>query len=523
MKKKLGLLIGAALFTLAMSITAMASDIVIAGEERTGQQYQTVTVNTFGEDKVIHLIPKEEHLIFKDTAEMDIYIVVTAYSEDFQHTLNDNDLYFTYTPNMEVFYPFRWIKNTDWFIDDIKELNPEINNPMYDPGFSVGLIEGNEEKNFYFKFVDVPLLKSNETIAPSWKPVIEGEEKTGKTYPTVTKYFEDYDTSKKKVVLGQRKIHLIPRGEKIRFNNITDSAVEFFMMETFDFSEEKPDIADSDFDGDGIGFMKSQGTDLQAEKFPHADLKTYQTLPYDMGNEDTVWCIYPTKSGNSWDFQIVIDVNEDGNVIWYSGERACDTDAYFIQFTDEPLLTEDTPKEEEATPSEATKPTPSEATKPEKDKDSSSSGKSSSKSSSGGGSGVTAKKANTDTYPNATWQKAENGTWSLKKINGELVKGWAKVKNVWYHINPETGIMTTGWLTDTDGKIYYLTDTGAMLQGWNFINSKWYYFENNGSRFSGWYKDKSGKWYYLGADGILLADTTTPDGFKVDSNGAWID
>ena len=34
-----------------------------------------------------------------------------------------------------------------------------------------------------------------------------------------------------------------------------------------------------------------------------------------------------------------------------------------------------------------------------------------------------------------------------------------------------------------------------------------------------WY---AGAWYYQGADGAMLADTTTPDGYSVDATGAWI-
>ena len=36
-----------------------------------------------------------------------------------------------------------------------------------------------------------------------------------------------------------------------------------------------------------------------------------------------------------------------------------------------------------------------------------------------------------------------------------------------------------------------------------------------------WVND-AGKWYYLGADGAMLAGTTTPDGYSVDATGAWV-
>ncbi|MCD8225191.1 MAG: hypothetical protein LUC99_10175 [Clostridiales bacterium] len=33
-----------------------------------------------------------------------------------------------------------------------------------------------------------------------------------------------------------------------------------------------------------------------------------------------------------------------------------------------------------------------------------------------------------------------------------------------------------------------------------------------------WIED-GGDWFYLGSDGVLLTDTTTPDGYTVDENG----
>jgi len=35
-----------------------------------------------------------------------------------------------------------------------------------------------------------------------------------------------------------------------------------------------------------------------------------------------------------------------------------------------------------------------------------------------------------------------------------------------------------------------------------------------------WILDQ-GDWFYLGADGKLLQNTTTPDGYQVDERGIW--
>jgi glucan-binding YG repeat protein len=44
---------------------------------------------------------------------------------------------------------------------------------------------------------------------------------------------------------------------------------------------------------------------------------------------------------------------------------------------------------------------------------------------------------------------------------------------------------------------------------------------------TGWLRDTDGKWYFLetrhnGHFGAMLCNTTTPDGYRVDANGAWI-
>ena len=79
---------------------------------------------------------------------------------------------------------------------------------------------------------------------------------------------------------------------------------------------------------------------------------------------------------------------------------------------------------------------------------------------------------------------------------------------------------------------YYFDVDGWMEDGWLFWNNNWYYlhtqYDNTrGHMYTGWH-EIDGKWYYFntasdkGTLGAMLADTTTPDGYKVDANGAWI-
>ena len=39
---------------------------------------------------------------------------------------------------------------------------------------------------------------------------------------------------------------------------------------------------------------------------------------------------------------------------------------------------------------------------------------------------------------------------------------------------------------------------------------------------TGWQR-QDGKWYFLSESGALLLGTVTPDGYKVDQSGAWVE
>lgn len=79
----------------------------------------------------------------------------------------------------------------------------------------------------------------------------------------------------------------------------------------------------------------------------------------------------------------------------------------------------------------------------------------------------------------------------------------------WFHFNGKS-VMDIGWIQD-GGNWYYLNPTedgvlGAMVTGWQCLDGTWYYFGEEGN-----------------FKGILYQNTTTPDGFMVGLDGAWIE
>ncbi len=138
----------------------------------------------------------------------------------------------------------------------------------------------------------------------------------------------------------------------------------------------------------------------------------------------------------------------------------------------------------------------------------------------------------------AGWEKDEKGT-KYQRANGSFAKAeWEPVNGTWYHFD-ENGYMQTGWL-NLDGTWYYLNDDGSMakdtwigtyyvdgsgawvIEGWQENSYGWWYQRANGTYPHSEWEIINGTWYYFDANGYMLADEATPDGYYVDANGAWI-
>ena len=112
--------------------------------------------------------------------------------------------------------------------------------------------------------------------------------------------------------------------------------------------------------------------------------------------------------------------------------------------------------------------------------------------------------------------------WYFFDDKSNMITGWYKDSrtNKWYYLNPQAGAnngkMLTSWFKTADGSInnkeyWYFADSssGAIYKGWVLIGGKWYYFAPANM--------PDGR-----PEGSLYTNTTTPDGYKVDANGEWI-
>ena len=163
--------------------------------------------------------------------------------------------------------------------------------------------------------------------------------------------------------------------------------------------------------------------------------------------------------------------------------------------------------------------------------------------SSGGGSMTVNSGKSIRVGTDGSWQlvDAQRHIWNFNLTSGGKIVGWARLsytfegltKTKWYNFNSD-GVMNSGWILDA-GKWYHLSTAhngffGEMLEGWFFDNTdgKWYYLDGSGAMVVGW-QNIGGKWYYFTVNkdnkhpyGSLYVNTTTPDGYKVNADGVWI-
>ncbi|ETO98694.1 cysteine-rich secretory family protein [Lachnoanaerobaculum sp. MSX33] len=75
------------------------------------------------------------------------------------------------------------------------------------------------------------------------------------------------------------------------------------------------------------------------------------------------------------------------------------------------------------------------------------------------------------------------------------------------------------WKRNDKGWWYEEADGSYPTNAWKLIKDKWYYFDGIGYMVEN-------RWignYYLGADGAMLVNTSTPDGYYVDATGKWVE
>lgn len=109
--------------------------------------------------------------------------------------------------------------------------------------------------------------------------------------------------------------------------------------------------------------------------------------------------------------------------------------------------------------------------------------------------------------------------WKQVKIPG-------KDKYAWRYFGSD-GKCLEGYQT-IDGKKYYFSkklegniNSYLKTNWWRDHDYQWRYSYPDGSIKEGWL-NYNGNWYYIYSDALMAKDTITPDGYRVNSKGVWV-
>ncbi len=136
--------------------------------------------------------------------------------------------------------------------------------------------------------------------------------------------------------------------------------------------------------------------------------------------------------------------------------------------------------------------------------------------------------------PDLTWSRTwllDGETWYYFKDDGSQAVGWEWIGGDYYYFNA-AGQMQTGWFQDAEGVWYFLNPKhdgtyGCMQTGWLQDGGDWYFLnpehDGYGQMLQNGWKWIDGYSYYFDASGRMAADCETPDHYRVNASGQWVE
>ena len=80
--------------------------------------------------------------------------------------------------------------------------------------------------------------------------------------------------------------------------------------------------------------------------------------------------------------------------------------------------------------------------------------------------------------PKGTWMQTD-GRWWFKYTSGGYAKHWEYLDEKWYYFDDQGWMKSNEWI-NPDGNWYYLSNDGSILTDYNRVNGKPYFFRPNG-------------------------------------------
>lgn len=119
------------------------------------------------------------------------------------------------------------------------------------------------------------------------------------------------------------------------------------------------------------------------------------------------------------------------------------------------------------------------------------------------------------------WVKNTDGTYRYRKPDGTFVtNSWLKVDDYSYYMNQD-GIMLADTTTPDGIYVNAKGEKTNYIPGWKQNEKGWKYMMKNGQYAATTWIEDNGKWYYFNIGTYMETDKDTPDGYHVDASGVW--
>lgn len=121
----------------------------------------------------------------------------------------------------------------------------------------------------------------------------------------------------------------------------------------------------------------------------------------------------------------------------------------------------------------------------------------------------------------AGWEKDDAGRWFYRKSDGTFVtNSWLTVDEKTYYMNWE-GVMLADTITPDGIYVNASGERTEYIPGWVQDGDRWRYVMKNGYYAANTWLEVDGLWYHFDMGAYLETDTVTTDGYYVDANGVW--
>ena len=114
--------------------------------------------------------------------------------------------------------------------------------------------------------------------------------------------------------------------------------------------------------------------------------------------------------------------------------------------------------------------------------------------------------------------------FSILSSTAAFAQGWGKTDNKWFYYLDNNGRKLLSQLLKLNNDLFWLDADGVMAaEEWvQTEDGKWYYFQADGKAMKNGWKLIGEDYYYFLKSGVMARDALVPGGYRVGSDGKWV-